>query len=278
MRRVELMPGVGSSILGFGCAPILGAVGAREAERALRTALDAGITHYDVARSYGYGEAEKFLGRFLRGRRDQVVVASKFGIRATWCARAARPLKPLVRMLRPRRANAPGPSKPGPAVPQRDIFHKRIEVTVANMVRNLEETLRALRTDHLDLFLVHEPVRPVRDQAAVLECAAKLKREGKIKEFGVAFSWDARREVAGLLGEVGIWQFGCAPGLSGYEEARRGRGADGNVLFSVLRERGQKTVEQTLRQLWHDFPRSVVLCSMFNPDHIRSNARAAEGA
>lgn len=279
MRRVELVPGVGSSVLGFGCAPILGAVGAREAERALETAFDAGITHYDVARSYGYGEAEKFLGRFLRGKRDKVVIASKFGIRATWRAHLARPLKPLVRLLRPRRAVVSGPEVPATSETRRDPFHERIEITAENMVRNLEETLRALRTDHVDLYFVHEPMRPVRDPVGVLECAERLKKHGKIRGFGVAFSWEGRSAVARLLSESATcWQFGCSPGMDAYEEMQRERGDRGNVLFSALRHRGTESVAQTLRRLWHDFPRSVVLCSMFNPEHIRSNARAAEDA
>lgn len=277
MRKVELVPGIGSSVLGFGCAPILGAVGAKDAERALGTAFDAGITHYDVARSYGYGEAEKFLGRFLRGRRDQVVLASKFGIRATWRAHLARPLKPVVRMLRGRRTPVPVSEAPAPTQPRRDPFHEHIEITASNMERNLEETLRALRTDHLDLYFVHEPVQPVRDPDAVLACASRLQREGKIRGFGVAFSWETRGRLAQLLDGAGVWQFGCSPGFSDYEEMRQERADGGNVLFSALSRRGERTVEQTLLQLWRDFPRSVVLCSMFNPNHILSNARLAAG-
>ena len=100
MRKVNIAPGVDSSVLGFGCAPILGAVGAKTAEQALGCALDEGINHFDIARSYGYGEAEAFLGKFFKGRRDEVVIASKFGIRATWKAGLLRPLKPAVRTLR----------------------------------------------------------------------------------------------------------------------------------------------------------------------------------
>ena len=108
MRKVNIAPGVDSSVLGFGCAPILGAVGAKTAQRALGCALDEGINHFDVARSYGYGEAEAFLGKFFKGRRDEVVIASKFGIRATWKAGLLRPLKPAVRTLRALRSRGGG--------------------------------------------------------------------------------------------------------------------------------------------------------------------------
>ena len=72
----------------------------RRRSSALGCALDEGINHFDIARSYGYGEAEAFLGKFFKGRRDEVVIASKFGIRATWKAGLLRPLKPAVRTLR----------------------------------------------------------------------------------------------------------------------------------------------------------------------------------
>ena len=57
MKKVELVKGIQSSVLGFGCAPILGSVGAKTATRAIDCAIDCGITHFDLARSYGYGEA-----------------------------------------------------------------------------------------------------------------------------------------------------------------------------------------------------------------------------
>ena len=159
MRKVEIATGVESSILGFGCAPILGAVGGKVATRALGIALDGGITHFDVARSYGYGEAESFLGKFFRGRRDEIVLASKFGIRATWRAGLLRPLKPLARAMG--RGSAPATSEPAavahPAPARRDLFHERIPLTPEEMHKSLEKSLRALRTDYLDLLSIHEP-------------------------------------------------------------------------------------------------------------------------
>jgi aryl-alcohol dehydrogenase-like predicted oxidoreductase len=46
----------------------------------LECAYDAGIRHFDTAPYYGYGEAERVLGEFLRGKRDQVTITTKFGI------------------------------------------------------------------------------------------------------------------------------------------------------------------------------------------------------
>ena len=68
------------SQLGFGCVKLTTHADRRDAVRALETAFAEGITHFDVARAYGFGRAEGILGEFLLGKRDQVTVATKFGI------------------------------------------------------------------------------------------------------------------------------------------------------------------------------------------------------
>src|SRR5690348_1908156 len=89
-----------SSALAFGCGSMLGRVGRRQSLRAIAQALDAGITHFDIARSYGYGEAEALLGEALKGaRRDRVVIATKLGLAPPRAASWLRPLKPLARAL-----------------------------------------------------------------------------------------------------------------------------------------------------------------------------------
>src|ERR1700761_2762894 len=110
MRYVDLpvtLPGSRVSVLGFGCAPLMGRAGRRDSLKALFAALDAGITFFDTARSYGYGRSEALLGEVLKGRRDSVVVCTKFGIlpanRRTWkqamkpAARTAIQLFPRLR-------------------------------------------------------------------------------------------------------------------------------------------------------------------------------------
>src|SRR3954452_8900176 len=97
MPYVTICPGLPpSSRLGFGCGSVMGRVGRAASLRAIAAALDAGITHFDVARLYGYGEAETLLGEALRGRRDRVVIASKFGLMPPQASRALRRLKPLA--------------------------------------------------------------------------------------------------------------------------------------------------------------------------------------
>ena len=76
-----------TTVLGFGCAHLYGVPRSAERLRLLDAAHDAGIRHFDVAPMYGLGLAERELGRFIRHRRDAVVVATKFGIAPTLFAR-----------------------------------------------------------------------------------------------------------------------------------------------------------------------------------------------
>src|ERR1700722_2718455 len=68
------------SVLGFGCAPLMGRVGRRDSLKALAAAENGGINFFYTARWYGYGEIEGLLGAFLKGRRQSAVICTKFGI------------------------------------------------------------------------------------------------------------------------------------------------------------------------------------------------------
>src|SRR5215470_13375120 len=71
------------SALGFGCMGLVGWYGERDDDEARATvlaALDSGCTHLDTASSYQLGENEKFVGATIKGRRDEVFLATKYGI------------------------------------------------------------------------------------------------------------------------------------------------------------------------------------------------------
>jgi aryl-alcohol dehydrogenase-like predicted oxidoreductase len=150
MRQIEL-PNTGkrTSQLGFGCAYLT-----PDMRRLLDVARDAGIRHFDVGRSYNRGQAEAVVGRFLAGRGDEVTVTSKYGILpevAPLPLRAARKvLGPLVRRMRRSGALA-RPNGAGPSAPMR-----RAAFTAEDARASLETSLRRLRRDRLDLFLMHE--------------------------------------------------------------------------------------------------------------------------
>lgn len=289
MRTVELAPGVRSSVLGFGCAPILGSVDGATARRAIAVALDAGVTHFDLARSYGYGSAEAFVGRCLRGQRDRVVIATKFGITATPAARLTAPLKPMVRLLRKALGRRPVTAATSPALvaphasaapKMADFFHRRLPITPELMRASLEKSLRALQTDYVDCLFIHEPrgtVGGVEDLAAL---AAALKQEGKIRAWGLASAYADLSAQTALTPRLDVLQFDLPPDLPGRRRAQAAYATKPVIVFSPFRQApdvpGGARVSHAdiLQGLWHDFPRSVVLCSMFNPVHIEANAIA----
>jgi len=248
-------------------------VGARAARQALGCALDAGINHFDVARVYGYGQAERLVGSFLKGRRDKLVIASKCGLEATPLAAVLRPLKPVVRWWRGGKSSGAVAAATG----RRDTrLMRHVPVTAVQMERSVECSLGALGTDYLDILLLHEPEWGVLDWGSITECVQKLKSQGKIRAFGAAF-YRAEGVPADCAAEcLDVWQFDCPRPGADYESVRSERGQCANVLFSPFRTMNAALDGgEMLGRIWRDFPRSVVLSSMFNPDHIRENASKA---
>jgi aryl-alcohol dehydrogenase-like predicted oxidoreductase len=285
MRYIELACGVRSSILGFGCAPVLGAVGRRPAELALRTALDEGIIHFDIAPSYGYGEAETFVGQCLAGVRDDICIATKFGINTTASARWLRPIKPAFRLLR--RVWHHG-SKEGveqatvrnPALSIAKHLHRRIPISVSTMRDSLEKSLRAIRTDRIDILLLHEPIDFVSGFPELADLASTLKQEGKIRAWGLATTFEELPKFQLLLRHIDVLQFNVPAHPTDYQIAVKDFGLKSNILFSPfrsnLRSKPSFSPTKALKCLWDDFPNSIALCSMFNPEHIRENARSTD--
>ena len=165
--------------LGFGCGGVLGWVGRGGSVRAMHAAWDAGIRLYDTARSYGYGEAEGLLGEFLRGRRDQAIVVTKFGIvphsLPRWKSRA----RPLVRAALKVFPAARGRVRGQVAAPP-----PRFDVQTLRS--SLEQSLRQLRTDYVDVLLAHEAPASLMAQDDLMAELETIVREGKARHVGVS--------------------------------------------------------------------------------------------
>ncbi|WP_314325803.1 aldo/keto reductase, partial [Paenarthrobacter ilicis] len=83
MTAVQLGDGLTASPLGFGgmaLTPVYGGIDPEEGLKTLRHAVDAGITFIDTADIYGAGSNEELVGRLLKDRRDEIQLATKFGI------------------------------------------------------------------------------------------------------------------------------------------------------------------------------------------------------
>lgn len=276
MRKVELVKGIASSVLAFGCAPVLGSVGSKASGRAIACALDYGITHFDIARSYGYGEAEKFVGNMIKDRRDKVVLATKFGIVANWKAMILKPAKPAARFVLgqlKKKTHEQTKNAVNSGAPVADRFHDRLPITGKLMRSSLEKSLKALKTDYLDYFFVHETLQNIADMDDLTAVANALKAEGKIRAWGITFMRTQQHFHEAYLNKFDVLQFDNSPFSAGYDTTVADRGKKPNVIFSPLRG-GNTDMKpgEKLNQLFTDFSESVVICSMFDERHIKANA------
>jgi aryl-alcohol dehydrogenase-like predicted oxidoreductase len=156
------------SPMGLGCWAIGGAwtlngspagwTGVDDAEsiRAIRAALDLGVNFFDTAANYGAGRSERLLGKAVQGRRDKVVIASKFGYKVDEAAKAV---------------TAYGqPEEDSDAAP-----HVRAD---------LEASLRRLGTDYLDVYLLHIWGHKIERALEARDVLEQLVQEGKIRTYG----------------------------------------------------------------------------------------------
>jgi aryl-alcohol dehydrogenase-like predicted oxidoreductase len=138
------------SVVGLGCNNFGSRLDVAGTRRVVDAAIDAGITLLDTADMYGQSQSESFLGEVLKGRRDQVVLATKFGHQS-------------FDMGYPRAAGAKG---------GRSYIRHAVE-----------NSLKRLQTDHIDLYQLHtpDPVTPIAETVAALD---DLVREGKVRYLG----------------------------------------------------------------------------------------------
>jgi aryl-alcohol dehydrogenase-like predicted oxidoreductase len=272
MRTVDLISGIPSSALGFGCAPILGSINAKKARKALEYAIECGINHFDLARSYGYGEAESFVGRIIKGRRDKVVLVSKFGIKANWKTNLLNPIKPLYRYVSNINILNISEVKSAISKPISNQLFERVPFNSKEMKKSLEQSLKALKTDYLDYLLLHEPIESLINFEDLFKTYDTLKHQGKIRGWGLAYTRNQEYLHKDYLDRFDILQFDNSPGTSDYDTLKKRRGLKSNILFSPINSGlNNLSPKEKLSKLFLDFPNSVIVCSMFNEQHIKEN-------
>jgi aryl-alcohol dehydrogenase-like predicted oxidoreductase len=145
------------SVVGLGCMNFGWRIDENETVKVIDAALDAGINFFDTADIYGKGQSEEFLRRALDRRREDILIATKFGLDM-------------------------GPDRKG-AQP-------------AYIRQAVEASLQRLGTDRIDLYQLHrpDPTTPIADTMGALD---ELVREGKVREIGCSnFSVAQIREAA----------------------------------------------------------------------------------
>jgi D-threo-aldose 1-dehydrogenase len=166
--------------LGFGCGGLIAGRRRRESLKLLEAAIDCGITYFDTARLYGLGEAEGILGELAR-HRDRLIITSKAGILP---ASRRIHMKLWNRGTKILRSAFPNSAHYVPAPASANLrFHA---FSPAQVLRSVETSLKQLRTDYLDILLLHECSFSDIENPEVLELLEGLKQKGKIRAFGVA--------------------------------------------------------------------------------------------
>lgn len=189
-----------TSALGFGCSSLMGHETAQERAAILGTAFESGIRHFDVARYYGFGEAEGALGDFLKGRRANVSITTKFGISPPRQSSGLRSVLGLAR-----RVAARSPLLRRGLAGSAGRLVKSGDFSVAGARASLETSLRLLQTDYIDFYLLHD-CRAEDATDDLLQFLETSVREGKIRRFGLGTDIGvirglcrARPEYAGVV-------------------------------------------------------------------------------
>ncbi|MDC7235479.1 MAG: aldo/keto reductase [Spirochaetales bacterium] len=143
------------SVLGFGCWGASGSGswsdhGDQEQVRAIETAIDQGINFFDVAPVYGLGHAEEVLAQGIKGKRDKVFIATKVGL------------------------------------PWNNKFEAYNDVSAINIAREIDDSLRRLDVDYVDLYQVHWPSDKGVPLEETIEAMKRVQESGKARYLGLS--------------------------------------------------------------------------------------------
>ena len=191
MHYRDLGDGLTVSAIGIGCMPMIKAgnivYGAEadldEATRTIHQAIDMGVTFFDTAQIYGPFQNEELLGEAIKGKREGLVIATKFGFRFD------------------------------------DNRITGVDGSAANARASVEGSLKRLGIDCIDLFYQHrmDPNVPIEETMGAL---SDLVREGKIEHIGLSEAAPERlraanavHQVSALQSEYSLWERDVEDGI-----------------------------------------------------------------
>ena len=302
LQRIELLGAAAETPrVGFGCSNLLGDKTPKVGLGLLHAAYESGIRHFDVARVYNYGDAEGLVGEFISGKRDKITISTKFGLMPReGVAKMKGPVRLVRRLMR-----------------SSSWIRKRVRQNIKSLTQggqfdpvtariSLETSLRALRTDYIDIYLLHEcSVSDCSDET--LGFLEHAKSEGKIRTFGCGTAFEKVPPIATTRPEfLQVAQFESSilsPNLKSFESIRpvqnllsithgalsaaltmkarlasdaafeedliRGTGVEihhGSALYGLL-----------LRHAMRENPNGIVLFRAGAAERIRSTLKAMEG-
>lgn len=279
-KRTLGRAGMDVTVLGYGAMELRGYPRGREiseddAGKILNAVLDLGINFIDT--SVDYGASEERIGRHISRRRGEYFLASKCGCLVGW-------------------EPDPGQDRGGPHV-----------YTKENIAAGVEQSLRRLNTDHLDLLQVHmTPSRQTLEENGVVETMRELQAQGKIRFLGMSGTipnladhiemdaFDAfqipysaaQREHENLVGAAAdagagtIIRGGAARGAPGGAERAARRNPElldtwEKADLDSLLDEGQSRMEFVIRFTQTHPGMHTNIAGTINPEHLRANVEAA---
>ena len=273
-KRTLGRAGLSVTALGYGAMELRNPGMTERAEEVLNTVLDAGITFLDT--SPDYGPSEELIGRYLSGRRSEFVLATKCACNTTGI----------------------GPGH---------IF------TAEQFAKNLDESLRRLKTDHIDLWQIHcvtPPDLPGGPDDPAVRFMRKVKADGTVSAIGISFKngkasdpaypTEHQKAFAREMAGWGVFDtiqlvYGALMRVSEEDIAAIAQTGTGIIARGALQryfpesaliperaglaglcEEGEDINAFLLRFALADPHIGTVICGSGNPAHIRANVRAAE--
>lgn len=199
--------------LGLGCSrlgSINGATGG-EARQLLYAALDQGIRFFDTSNIYAQGDSERYLGEVL-GTRDDCIICTKGGKYLSLRYRVLVPVKGLIRWITRLLPWAKVQVKNARAQQMPTCWEGDF------LTRSLEASLRRLRRDSIDIYMLHSPPADVIRQGRAIDALNVARAAGKIKHVGV--SVDDTEAVSAALDDprVSVIQLPLHVGDNSYSE------------------------------------------------------------
>jgi aryl-alcohol dehydrogenase-like predicted oxidoreductase len=240
------------SAIGFGCWEIGGTYGRideTEFARAVHRAIDSGITCFDTAEAYGMGVSEQALARALGGRRQDVSIVTKFGVGY-------------------------------------DEMPTRRDSSRQRVMASIENSLRRLQTDHVDVYLVHwpDPDTPLDETMRALD---DIVRQGKARTIGVSNFRRAQIETCMRLRRIDVVQYGwnmfdrrmqaeIFPYCATQEIGVMAYGSLAYGMLSGMFRAGMQFEESDWRSRGGMLGNLNLFRTLFGPEHLPRNLRAVD--
>lgn len=262
MRMVKICSStIETSRIGFGTASIHHLFRTSDQQKLLNSAFDSGIRFYDTAPIYGEGIAENALGKFSQGIRNELTIVSKFGLRQHsfyskskylfYLGKAATKLPVYKRTKLPRRNYDP-----------------------TLLVHSVENTLTRLRSDYLDILVLHEPkYSEISDFESLIHNLQLLVDAGKILKFGISTkAFDANQFISNcpeLCPYVQLWiEHGANNAITKTPDT-----TFGHLKSHAVKNSTPTRFDDLMRQAINLNKNGVILFSSLREKNIRATAK-----